>query len=239
MELIHRKVIDLSNFRNGVTLFLKFKNVTDTFLIEITDVPTAYPEIYDPRIKRIPQNETVYYKRLYNKAKLQINLPVHPQWIQVKVYGGPQIDSYIIDKIRIQKIPYQFETDLIVPRRYPISEVKIQRCRNLPHGTQARFLYDYGIIQTDEDRMSKLPQPVRQFILGHELGHYYYNEERPTDRFALYQLNNQGYNLSNLMDSLTNVLSLQTRAGELHHLNISRILSVFQDITKLHKLQHE
>lgn len=244
--MLNSKQIDLSSYPKGVTIFFSFKNISCTpFCIIIKDSGS---------------NE-IFYNRCFDKKDLTVNLPVHSQYITVLTTCA-EINQYIVQPLRIRPIKYQFNEKIKLKRDYPIDKIHIQPVRGLPFGSEARFLYNEGIIQYDVEAMSKLAQPTRNFILRHELGHYYYGrpipepealqqmpdslrkhyhdisleDEKECDKFSMYSCHNDGYNFSNitsgLMDTLT---SGGTNVG---HYNVDRILNVHNEIKRIDKNFH-
>lgn len=211
--MICSTLIDLSAYnKKGVTIYLKLKDVRNTFLVEATDAATGKE----------------YYKRLYDKSRLEFNLPVHPEKICVKVYGGPKLDNYIIGDMKVYQLPYKFNNDKRVYRPYDLGDITFQKVNGLPYGSEGRFLYDFGLMQMDESKLAHYPQPAVQFIQLHELGHYFYDDEREADRFALYGFVNQGYNFSGAQNYITETLGTDS------HYNVYRILSIWDEINKMH-----
>ncbi|MES3019406.1 MAG: hypothetical protein V4721_16585 [Bacteroidota bacterium] len=235
--MIQSKIIDLSNNKEGVTLYFKLKNIGNAFFILIKDADS--PE--------------QYYKREYDLPNLKVNLPVHPKRICVLVVGA-ELDTWIIRKIDIYKIPYQVNEKIRIPRSYALGDIKIRKVRGLPEGSEARFLYDEGVIEWDVDRCAGMAQPVFNFILDHEVHHYFYGrpipvpeelakmpqairdhfyqisleDESECDRGALYAGINKGYNFSGILHGLMGTLNAS-------HYNVSRIISIHNEICRMHK----
>lgn len=235
--MIQEKIIDLTNYKEGVTLYFKFKNIGNAFFILIKDADS--PE--------------QYYKRTYEKPDLKVNLPVHSPRILV-IYSGADLETWLIKKIQITKIPYKVNESILIKRNYPISAIKIMPVRNLPMGSEARFLYNEGIIQYDVDRCALMPQPSFNFILKHEAHHYFYGrpiplpeemdkmpeslkkyyyhisleDESACDEGALYACINEGYNFSGILHGLMDTLNHS-------HYNLTRIVSIHNEIKKMHK----
>ena len=230
---MQEKVIDLKSFPKGVTIYFKFKNIRNTFFILIKD----------------ENSSEVYYKRIYDKPQLTVNLPVHPEQICV-YYDGADLENYIVRNICIYKIPYEFNQKILIKRPYPIGDIRIEPTAGLPHGSEARFLYHHGIIQYDADKFALMPQPTRKYILTHELGHYWYGrsipeecpdnmrkhyydmsleDEKECDKFALYSCINEGYNFSNVTSGAMETLHTNG------HYNLDRILAIHNEIKAMHK----
>lgn len=235
--MIQQKIIDLSKFKEGVTLYLKFKNIDNAFFILIQD----------------ENRQQTFYKRTYEKSDLTINLPVHSPKI-ILIYSGAELESYMVGKLNVYKIPLEINEKIRLSRPYDIKDIEIRPVRNLPEGSEARFLYNDGIIEYDVDRCAPLDQPTFKFILTHETGHYYYGrpipvpeelqrmspelqqyyhdisleDEKACDDFALRNLINEGYNFSGIINGML---------GTLHssHYNAERILNIHDQILKAHK----
>lgn len=236
--MIQQKIIDLSNFKGGVTLYFHFKNIGNAFFILIQD----------------ENRKETFYKRTYEKEFLQVNLPVHSPRILV-IYYGADMESYLVRKIDIYKIPYQINEKLRLQRPYDLSDITIRPVRNLPEGSEARFLYNEGIIEWDVDRCADMAQPAFNFILKHETHHYFYGrpipvpeelrrmpqdlqqyyydisleDETECDRGALYACINDGYNFSGIIGGLMDTLHANG------HYSASRIIDIHNEITKMHK----
>jgi hypothetical protein len=208
-------LVDLTG-KNGVTLIVQYENVVSPFAVFITD----------------ETGRQTFYYRIFDKPQLTLNLPVHSQKIYLRHIGNPQLKSTMIAPLNKLNLKYTFNPSKVKKRSYSLAAVTWQKVSGLPYGSPARFFFNTGLMQVDENRMSILPQPVRQFIQCHELAHYYYEDEVEADRFALYQYLNQGYNFSTAFNSLFDYL---TPSG----INVTRILSLFAEIMKLHKIKIE
>lgn len=227
------KIIDLKGFK-GATLHLHLKDIVAPFFIVISGVG---------------DNE-IYYIRKYDKNKVEINLPVHPDKIKVDISSG-KFQHVLIERLKIYHVPYKFNNNLVVYRSYPISQLKHQYVKHLPYGSPARFIPGLGLIQENVTITQDLPQPTRFFIRAHETGHYYYGtpvpdlsnadqemkdyyreiekqDEIECDKFACYQLINKGYNFSTVYHSIKSTLG-----GT--HFNAERIASVYNEIKNMHK----
>lgn len=208
-------LVDLSN-KNGVTLILHYENVVSPFAVFITD----------------ESGRQTFYYRIFDKTVLTLNLPVHSQRIYLRHMGNPILKSTMICPLKKPNLEYTFNKSKVIRRSYSLGNVSWQKVSGLPYGSPARFFFNTGLMQVDENRMSVLPQPVRQFVQCHELSHYYYEDEVEADRLALYSYLNQGYNFSTAFNSLFDYL---TPSG----INVKRICALFAEIQNLHKLQNE
>lgn len=88
--------------------------------------------------------------------------------------------------------------------------------------TPARIFTDSGKIEVGA-KFDLLPLQIQKFIVLHEVGHLYYNDESNCDLFALYHFLKQGYNESNAFYALSKVLS---RSPE----NLERIEKLYKSI---------
>lgn len=237
--MIQRKIIDLTNYRKGVTIFFRFKNIGNAFSILIKDA----------------NSDTKYYSRIFDKRDLEVNLPVHPDIIELYIQDA-ELEMYLVQPLRIYALPYEFtdqEKKILLTRDYPISDISFSRSQQeLPQGSEARFFYHYGIMQYDVRKFHSLYQPTRFFILCHEKAHYFFGrpvpdtsrmsdqqkqyyydcsleDERACDRMAVYDCINRGYNFSNILSGIMETLHFNG------HYNLTRILSVHEEIKKIHK----
>jgi hypothetical protein len=258
-----QKEIDLTGFKDkGVTLYVAFetKGPIDPFYIFISD----------------PTGHDIYYYRQINKPNVMINLPEHSDKVILKVMADHPVQSIIKQPIQITKIKYNPKSNIITPRDYKISDIQTQvlpvisipqidnngeRMRNydgsyimMPTNQPARFMPSIGLKQLSAAILSKYPQPVRQFVIDHEEGHYYYGrnipspdvlqlmpqdmqreyqnqlleDEEAADDYALHKMINDGYNWSGAFTSLTDYLPD-------NYISNSRINKMFNTIQKYHK----
>lgn len=71
--------------------------------------------------------------------------------------------------------------------------------------TPARNFTGHGIIEVSP-QFKKLPHFIQEFIMLHEVGHFYYKDEINADLYALKKYIEKGYNNSGAYYSLTKVL---------------------------------
>ncbi len=239
--MINSKEINLKNYKDGVTLIIDFKIESNPFFVIITD----------------PSGTVTFYYRQFDKGKLKLNLPFHPDVIKVWSKGAA-IKDYLIMDIQKFDIPYVPNEKIMVKRPYNFDEIKVQRVprfRTKGYEDQpAKFYPALGIIQVSDAVMSKMPQPINSYVTNHEYGHYFYGrpcpdqkalsklseaermyylkrleeDEMECDRFALYKHINDGYNFSGGLLSLVDTLSP-------HLLNANRMVNIFNEIKKIHK----
>ena len=105
------------------------------------------------------------------------------------------------------------------PDRNQGKKASIRVNRNLS-GTPARIFPATGVIEVGET-FHTLPEQAKLFILLHELGHFYYTQEKDADHYALYHFNKMGGNPSQSVYTLAMFL---TDTPE----NKARINSLFQ-----------
>lgn len=230
-------VIDLKG-KKGVTIHVQFKNIQPLFFISVTDL----------------SGKVFFYKRQFDKPKLRLNLPMHPDQVVMNV-AGAEIDKYVIQPLQKISFQYHHNKDLVQTRNYDIGQIQRQ---TLPYflddkgqlnNSPARFFPNYGVLQYNGSIMPQLPQPVATFVGFHELGHYYYGrpipkviaqgaeefyhnqlkeDEQEADRFALYNFINEGYNFSGALQSLSDYLSES-------YISQARIGRLGDEIKKMHK----
>lgn len=66
------------------------------------------------------------------------------------------------------------------------------------NSNKASIYLDKGIILIDSNYYDSLNEAKKTFLICHELGHIYYNEEKNADLFAVDKLLRMGYNPSQL-----------------------------------------
>lgn len=171
----------------------------------------------------------VLYYRVNNQQNLRVNLPVHTGVIELVLVDAPKLEHIMTLPLKKPTIPYKFNRELVKDRGYPISQIRRYKVQRLPGVTPACFFFYRGVMLEDAARMAAMPQQIRSFVRGHELGHYYYDDEQEADRFSVYNYINAGYNFSSALNSLTDFL---TPNG----INANRMLAVHGEICKMHNL---
>ncbi len=90
------------------------------------------------------------------------------------------------------------------------------------YNTPARINISKGVIETGQ-KFKYLNEQQQQFILLHEIGHFYYTTEFKCDVFAMYNLLKKGYNKSQAYSALKDVLSRNPQ-------NTERIKIIFDNL---------
>lgn len=166
------QLIDLSSFPNGVTLDVNFN---------FTGSVAPFPVFILSQDK-----QTIYYSRMFNTPVLQINLPKHSP--KVFLLSGAPIKSILFGPIRIYKIKYKFNNDIIEKRNYGFDKIKVEYLPFIPDqfgrptNQPARFMPTTGLIQYSDSVLKTYPEPVVAFIQEHEPGHYYYGRDLPPQK---------------------------------------------------------
>lgn len=251
------KELDLSKFKKGATLDAIFEipgGKTNPYLIYVTS----------------EDGKIMYYQRLYDGDKVSINLPKIPESGKVLFLwsGNFPLKQILTGPLRITKIRYVFDEKIKQTRPYKFEDIKEEVLPYIPQtipmsGGQsitiesdqpARFFPPLGVIQYSQKVLSKVPEPVFEFIKSHEKGHYYYGrpmasrneaqsmspdqkqefmkqleeDEVAADRFAMYDLVNRGYNFTGTLYALTNHLP----EG---YMSKQRIMKLYNEISNIHK----
>jgi len=90
-------------------------------------------------------------------------------------------------------------------------------------GTPAAVDVDTGVLYVSQEEMQKLDKSSRAYVLYHELGHLNgHRREKAADRFALQQMEANGYQMTEGVRTLREVLEMQNAA----HRN--RVVSAFK-----------
>ena len=138
-----------------------------------------------------------------------------------KIYHRRYIDSENQIKVNLKPGNYEIQNGLFIkevnPETYNLSKIKLpKKDRNQEkayffepnHQMQgpAQIYPDTGKIEVGP-KFYKQTEQIQEFIICHELGHFYYDEEEAADRFALYEFLKNGGNQSAAYDALHKVLS--------------------------------
>lgn len=229
------KIIDLSKYKEGVTMHINFIVQRKPFFVLITD----------------ESGIATFYYRPYDKEMLRLNLPKHPARVKVWSFGA-KIKDYILQEIKIFKVPYKHNEKLKQTRDYDIKNIKRAWVPRLPGDNPARFFPKFGLMQFSVLGMGQLSQPTIDYVMKHEKGHYYYGRDLPrnlplmppdvqdfynkrieedeieADRFAIHEHINEGYNFSGGLFSLLDNLNP-------NYISKNRILNLFNEIKIMHK----
>lgn len=166
-------IIDLSRFLNGVTLDVNF-NFTGSVTPFIVFITTE-------------DKKTILYSRMYDKPVLTINLPKHSA--KVILFTAAPIKTILMGPLRIYKLDYQHNKNIITPRDYKFSEIKTEYLPYIPDqngiytNQPARFMPPTGLKQLSTSVLKTYPQPTQEFVDTHEDGHYYYGQNLPPYKF--------------------------------------------------------
>ncbi len=146
--------------------------------------------------------DRIYYQRqVLNESRVIVNLPFHPDQVKVVTFNA-KIKTILQGKLKPVNIPYLDKpTD---KRPYSIDEIKI--IKDYTISSPASTYKDKPIIRYNPDKMRHYTEPSKKFIMYHELGHNFFNDEEKADRFATIVLLNQGFNISSAIYALTTVL---------------------------------
>lgn len=235
------KLIDLSNFKKGVTLDVQFDftGQAKPFLIFITN----------------EAKDLIFYYRFFDKNRLSINLPEHTE--KIYLYSDKPILQILTRKLQPYQLPYKYNEAIITKRPYKFEDIRTELVdfipdpkTGLPSNQPARFLPDSGLKQISLSVFKRLPQPTRKFINEHENGHYYYGrplppqvywnkftpeqqkefariyqeDEEEADRYAVYKCINEGYNFSGAFSSVADFLS----DSEMSRKRIEKVLNTIK-----------
>lgn len=91
-------------------------------------------------------------------------------------------------------------------------------------GTPARIFTQRGIIETSRE-FEEFPKQIQDFILWHEIGHFYYETEEKADLFALVNCLKRGYNRSMCFYALSFILKKSPK-------NTDRLRTLLKNIQK-------
>jgi len=182
------KRIDLTG-RNGVTLKVDLEKVDPN--------KRYYVTIKDPK------KGTILYERMASSKDIYINLPVHPQSIDLGIIGSPKIDTYMLSSLERVSIPLELAPE--VRRPFEIKDIK--RGYNYQMQSPARFYTKKPLIEENPRKMALYNHAVQVFIRYHEMAHYWYDTEWKADLWAMVAFLNDGFNMSSAEWALTHVLS--------------------------------
>ncbi len=186
--MIYRKDITFSD-SEGVSLYLTTKcpeNLDHSYSVVVINA----------------DNGDIIFKRKFDKDKIQINLPRNP--LRTSVFTTcREVENYISSPLKKNQFDYDFTPE--TERDFPLSDLKVQYVENLGY-TPARILTKQGVMQISKKHFRDLDQPTRYFIMMHEMGHYYFNDEDKADEYAFNACMKRGYGLSVCYNALANVL---------------------------------
>jgi len=113
-----------------------------------------------------------------------------------RVFNLPKGVYYTFNKVKPLKRPKKY--NLILPKK----ERNIKKPKKIKvyfgnNPNKASIVLKKGIILMDTS-FKKYPRFVIEYVLQHELGHYYYKSETGADSYARVQMLKKGYNPSQI-----------------------------------------
>lgn len=190
-----RKLLHLEG-SNGSTIVVQLVNLQ----YNSTKAKPFYVQVRDPKTGQI------LYERTINKQKILINLPHAPEYVSLIIVGKPRIESTLITPLRKPNIPFDKIPE--TKRKYSITDFRFVANPNLT--SPARMFTEIPVIEYNPILMQKHTEPVQKFIIYHEFGHYFFDNEILTDRWAINTFLNDGYNMSSANYGLTHVLNKES-----------------------------
>jgi len=194
-----RKTMNLSGFK-GATIVADISNIGGKpYYIQVRDT----------------NDNRLLFERVAEKKRLHINIPRHGDKISLILVGSPaKISQTLAGKLVAPQIP--FDRNHQTRRPYKISDIKLIANPNLP--SPARMFTKLPIIEFNPSLFKKNSEAVGTFVIYHEVGHQFFDDEKLADRWAITQFLNDGYNMSSANYGLTQVL--QKSPG-----NVSRMIA--------------
>jgi len=186
-----RKLLDLGT-SDGSTIIAQFLDLG----YNGKQAKPFYIQVRDPKTGQI------LYERTVDKQKILINLPHHPRYVSLIIVGKPKIESTLIVALQKPNIPFDKLPE--TKRQYSIKDFRFVANTKLP--SPARMFTKIPVIQYNPILMRKHSEPVQKFVIYHEFGHYYFDDEKLADRWAINRFLNDGYNMSSANYGLTHVL---------------------------------
>ena len=145
----------------------------------------------------------------------------HTETVNVNVV---QPGNYYFEGVVVERKPLNytgFNIDLPTAERFRLKPIRVVYNRNL-RDTPARIFTEIGLIEISPSFYRLTPQ-IRLFVLLHEYGHLFYKTEWKTDTFACKMFLQMGYNPSQALYALTEVLGWTPQ-------NAERILIMFKNL---------
>lgn len=112
----------------------------------------------------------------------------------------------------IPLVPARFNVEMPFRQRNRAKPYEITTNHTLSH-TPARIHTHSGRIEVSP-AFHQFPIFAQKFIIAHELGHFYYQDEEYADMFAAQSMLKRGYNPSSIMYTLINVLKRSPLASK-------------------------
>lgn len=146
-----------------------------------------------------PDGQLIYFRDTVDDI-ITINVPQILPFVMLETNTETR-PEVIIKPLKFPTIPLPTMQHI---RPYKIDDIVI--VKNEKIDSPARIFTNEPIIEINPRKMAKYPQPIRVFILFHELGHLYFTNESGADLFAIISFINRGYNLSTALFALTKIL---------------------------------
>jgi hypothetical protein len=165
---------------------------------------------------RKPSGSLYFFRKTNgNMPRIKFNMPRAGNFIS-------NVPFEIVKIVTPIEIPTNFPT---LPKfeRNRVRDVDFQDNPTLT-GTPARIFTQLGIIEKGQNFYT-FPEPIRVFILLHEIGHFYYKTEEYCDMFALEHFLKMGYNKSTAYYCLEEILNESEG-------NIKRLKELYKNILK-------
>ena len=164
-------------------------------------------------VDRLKGDYKILYDRTVKGNSFNFNLPRHTGKAYLILSEG-KVKSILKSDLKFPDLPYLDKAELSRP--YDMTKMQFRPNRNMR--SPARMFVNKPVIEYNPDKMREYSEPVKVFIMFHEAGHQFFDDEIKTDRFAVISFLNAGYNLSSAMYALKDVLNVSEE-------NIERILS--------------
>jgi hypothetical protein len=151
-----------------------------------------------------------YYMRKFDTPQTvcKIRIPDIGQYSVILDGKGLGLDSIKFEKL----VPAKFQVTMPFRQRNRAKPYEIVTNYSLTH-TPARIHTFSGRIEVSP-QFHTFPIFAQKFIIYHELGHFYYQDEPFADMFAAKMMLEKGYNPTSIMYTLINVLKRSPLATE-------------------------
>lgn len=169
--------------------------------------------------------QTWYWRELSDNEAI-INLPSHSGLIKLDTSSG-NIVSTLIGDLKPPVIPYLYEPE--TKRPYQLSDIVFKE--NYSIKSPARMFTDKPIVEWNPNLLKRYPKPIQKFIMWHEIGHNFFDDEQKADTWATITFLNEGWCLSSAIYALTKVLGKSSE-------NINRMLFQNELLKKLSALYY-
>lgn len=124
------------------------------------------------------------------------------------------------------KSPLSFKLPLL-PKRQKRSNLEISdfKIKIAPNPCKASIYINSGIIEIDPVFWGNLSKAQKDYVLSHEFGHLYYEDEQSADLYAACQMLKIGYNPSQIAHVVLNTFSV-------NRANVARCENVINSLIK-------